>query len=71
MSHRIIKDKYAKRKDSAGRMKYPAGGADMMYLCSMVEGLELLVRKAQRLLPAKEQNVVEIGLFRIMNSKGR
>jgi len=43
-----LRKKYKKRRDSAGRMKYPAGGADIYILCDMIDLLETVIGRLEQ-----------------------
>ena len=54
-STREIRKKSAPVADSAGRLRRPAGGRDIIYLCDMIDELEGIVRDVQGNLPLTTQ----------------
>ncbi|OHB71904.1 MAG: hypothetical protein A2W23_06550 [Planctomycetes bacterium RBG_16_43_13] len=53
---REMRKKYAPVPDSAGRMRRPAGGKDVIYLCGVIDELESIVRDIQGNLPLNTQH---------------
>ena len=51
--------------DSAGRMRFPAGGEDIHKLCNAIEHLLAIIRSVQTQLPIEGQNEVERRLWMV------
>jgi len=61
--------KYLPVADSAGRLRRPAGGKDIIYLCDVIDELEGILRDIQHSLPVSVQNIIERQLFVAMTKK--
>ena len=48
---REMRKKYAPVPDSVGRLRRPAGGRDIIYLCDVIDELECIVREVEGNLP--------------------
>ena len=66
---REIRKKYAPVADSAGRLRRPAGGRDIIYLCDVIDELESLLRDIQQYSPVNVQNTIERWLLAAMTRK--
>ena len=61
----LYRKKYEKKMDSAGRMRFPAGGEDIHKLCNAIEHLLAIIRSVQTQLPIEGQNEVERRLWMV------
>ena len=66
---REMRKKYAPVEDSAGRLRRPAGGRDIIYLCDVIDKLEGILRDVQHSSPVSVQNTIERRLFAAMSRK--
>jgi len=64
-----MRKKYASVADSAGRLRRPAGGKDIIYLCDVIDELEGILRDVQHSSPVNVQNSIERRLFAAMTRK--
>ena len=64
-----MRKKYAPVVDSAGRLRRPAGGRDIIYLCDVIDELEGLLRDIQQYSPVNVQNTIERRLLAAMSRK--
>ena len=64
-----MRKKYAPVADSAGRLRRPAGGRDIIYLCDVIDELEGLLRDIQQYSPVNVQNTIERRLLAAMSRK--
>ena len=64
-----MRKKYAPVADSAGRLRRPAGGKDIILLCKVIDELEGILRDVQHSSPVDVQNTIERRLFAAMSRK--
>ena len=64
-----MRKKYASVADSAGHLRRPAGGKDIIYLCDVIDELEGILRDVQHSSPVNVQNSIERRLFAAMTRK--
>jgi len=64
-----MRKKYALVADSAGRLRRPAGGNDVIYLCDVIDELESILRDVQHSSPVSVQNTIERRLLAAMTKK--
>ena len=66
---KAMRKKYAPVADSAGRLRRPASGRDIIYLCDVIDELEGLLRDIQQYSPVNVQNTIERWLLAAMTRK--
>ena len=62
------RDRYRAIVGNRGQKRLPAGGRDVLELCSMVEQLHDMIRDLQRNQTVEIQNDIETRLWRIFHN---